>query len=260
MGGRHGPRVYPQRRMKSANPCSIHPKHLRNADALRRSRPGAETPSPNPTPRTGPESSAARFRTTPRDFVNPVDYRHPYDSMGRFAKALALRYDANRTRPAYYRQLRLIHNLSPGGPGEAVAGAMSCRRAGPIRCSYDASVAGGADSGLSLLPPTDAPGESLRADLPQTRASVMTPFGSIMPRRSMTRARAQFRRMRRGSPSSRGPWRVLRRARKAAFAQSTVRFVSLAASRTLFRAPYGPGDSMVGRRDLACFGVAAKAA
>jgi site-specific recombinase XerD len=29
--------------------------------------------------------------------------------MSRFAKALALRYDANRTRHAYYRQLRLVH-------------------------------------------------------------------------------------------------------------------------------------------------------
>ena len=29
--------------------------------------------------------------------------------MGRFAKALGLRYDANRTRHSYYRQLRLIH-------------------------------------------------------------------------------------------------------------------------------------------------------
>ena len=50
----------------------------------------------------------APIRTTPRDYVNPVDYRHPYESMDRFAKALALRYDANRTRHAYYRQLRLI--------------------------------------------------------------------------------------------------------------------------------------------------------
>src|SRR6185436_13714184 len=52
---------------------------------------------------------AATIRPPPRDFVNPVDYQHPYDSMNRFAKALALCYDANRTRHSYYRQLRLIH-------------------------------------------------------------------------------------------------------------------------------------------------------
>ena len=79
--------------MKSANPSHIHPKHLQNAAALRRNQPpasSAETPVPHP--------AAGRFRTTPRDFVNPVDYQHPYESMGRFAKALALRYDANLTR------------------------------------------------------------------------------------------------------------------------------------------------------------------
>jgi hypothetical protein len=40
--------------------------------------------------------------------VNPVDYNHPYPSMARFADFLALRYDANRTRHAYYRHLRLL--------------------------------------------------------------------------------------------------------------------------------------------------------
>lgn len=49
------------------------------------------------------------IRTTGREYVNPVDYRHPYDSMARFAQLLALHYDANRTRHAYYRQLRLMH-------------------------------------------------------------------------------------------------------------------------------------------------------
>jgi integrase/recombinase XerD len=49
------------------------------------------------------------IRTSAREYVNPVDYRHPYESMTRFADFLALRYDANRTRHAYYRQLRLIH-------------------------------------------------------------------------------------------------------------------------------------------------------
>ncbi|MGE3309223.1 MAG: hypothetical protein AB7O66_04570, partial [Limisphaerales bacterium] len=89
--------------MKNANPYSIHPKHLQNAMALRR----AKTQDPTGTP--VPPPAASTIRTTPRDFVNPVDYRHPFESMDRFAKALALRYDANRTRHAYYRQLRLIH-------------------------------------------------------------------------------------------------------------------------------------------------------
>lgn len=96
--------------MKNAYSNAIHPKHLQNARARRRAKSpdSAGTPVPPPT--------ATTIRTTPRDFVNPVDYRHPYDSMGRFAKALALRYDANRTRHSYYRQLRLIHehfNMDP---------------------------------------------------------------------------------------------------------------------------------------------------
>ena len=49
------------------------------------------------------------IRTTGREYANPVDYSHPYDSRARFAEFLALHYDANRTRHAYYRQLRLIH-------------------------------------------------------------------------------------------------------------------------------------------------------
>jgi site-specific recombinase XerD len=48
------------------------------------------------------------IRTTGRDYANPVDYRHPHDSMARFAEALSLRYDSNRTRHAYYRQIRLL--------------------------------------------------------------------------------------------------------------------------------------------------------
>ena len=89
--------------MKTPNPYSIHPQHLQNAKALQRAKTqdAAGTPTPPPT--------ASTIRTTPRDFVNPVDYQHPYDSLARLAKALALRYDANRTRHSYYRQLRLIH-------------------------------------------------------------------------------------------------------------------------------------------------------
>ena len=64
-------------------------------------------PIPNPNPWT--DEALATIRTTARDYVNPVDYEHPYPSMARFAQHLALRYDANRTRHSYYRQLRLIH-------------------------------------------------------------------------------------------------------------------------------------------------------
>ena len=96
--------------MKNAKIHAIHPNHLRNATALRRSK-VQEPPVPRP-----PRPPASTVRTTAKDLVDPTDYRHPYDSMGRFAKALALRYDARRTRHAYYRQLRLIHqhfNVDP---------------------------------------------------------------------------------------------------------------------------------------------------
>ena len=96
--------------MKNNHPYSIHPKHLQNARALKRARSqdSPETPTPPPAVPT--------IRTTPREYVNPVDYKHPYDSMDRFAKALALRYDANRTCHAYYRQLRLIHEHFSSDP------------------------------------------------------------------------------------------------------------------------------------------------
>jgi len=43
-----------------------------------------------------------------REYINPIEYHHPYASMGQYAAFLALRYDANRTRCAYYRQIRLV--------------------------------------------------------------------------------------------------------------------------------------------------------
>jgi site-specific recombinase XerD len=58
---------------------------------------------------THPHLHPNPIRTAAREYVNPVDYRHPCDSLARFAELLALRYDANRTRHAYYRQLRLLH-------------------------------------------------------------------------------------------------------------------------------------------------------
>jgi integrase/recombinase XerD len=88
--------------MKSTNPSSIHPRHLKNARALQRANAAARAATAPPPP-DGPV-----IRTTGREYVNPVDYQHPFDSLARFAQALALRYDANRTRHAYYRQLRLL--------------------------------------------------------------------------------------------------------------------------------------------------------
>ncbi len=62
----------------------------------------------NPT-KTNLNPNLPAIRTTGREYVNPVDYQHPYPCLARFADVLALRYDANRPRPAYYRQVRLIH-------------------------------------------------------------------------------------------------------------------------------------------------------
>lgn len=98
--------------MKRPKSSSPHPQHLENARARQRER--ARTAKRKPVPEAAQAASA--YRTTARDFTNPVDYQHPYASMGRFAQALALRYDANRTRHAYYRQVRLLHqhfNLDP---------------------------------------------------------------------------------------------------------------------------------------------------
>jgi integrase/recombinase XerD len=68
-----------------------------------------QKPTVQTHPNPNPNLNLATIRTTGREYVNPVDYRHPYASTARFAELLALRYDANRTRHAYYRQLRLIH-------------------------------------------------------------------------------------------------------------------------------------------------------
>ncbi len=73
----------------------------------------AGPPSPAPESRVGkwgPKASASSMiRSADRGYANPLDYRHPYESMARFAQFLALHYDANRTRHAYYRQMRLLH-------------------------------------------------------------------------------------------------------------------------------------------------------
>jgi len=65
-----------------------------------------------------PNPGPGRIRTTGRDYPNPVDYIHPYDSQGQFAQRLALRYDANRTRHAYYRQIQLIQDYVGCDPAQ----------------------------------------------------------------------------------------------------------------------------------------------
>lgn len=92
--------------MKSTNPSLTKPTHPPS--------PGSSSnigrkPNPKAGPDQPPSTPLAQFRTTAREFANPVDYRHPYPSMAQLADQLALQYDANRTRHAYYRHLRLIH-------------------------------------------------------------------------------------------------------------------------------------------------------
>ena len=73
-------------------------------------RSGHQTTLGAPESKWGPKpATPPGIRTSARDYANPVDYDHPYESMARFADFLALHYDANRTRHAYYRQLRLLH-------------------------------------------------------------------------------------------------------------------------------------------------------
>lgn len=90
--------------MKSTNDSSTGNSNTNNQDGV------GTKPSPKPS-KWGPKPSLPPdIRTTSKEYKNPVDYRHPYDSMARFADFLALHYDANRTRHAYYRQVRLLHD------------------------------------------------------------------------------------------------------------------------------------------------------
>lgn len=52
---------------------------------------------------------------------DPLGYRHPYDSMRRYAQLLALRHDSAWTRHSYYRAMRLVHEhygVDPATLGE----------------------------------------------------------------------------------------------------------------------------------------------
>ena len=70
------------------------------------------------TPRRRRRSSSER--TGPAfEPIDPVLYRsHPHASMERFARFLGLRYERARTRHAYYRDMRLLHEHFGSDPGE----------------------------------------------------------------------------------------------------------------------------------------------
>lgn len=70
-------------------------------------------------------TTEAGYQKLPRDFRplagraqrDPIDYdSHPYESMKRFAGFLALRFNTPRTRHAYYRQMRLLHEFCRRDP------------------------------------------------------------------------------------------------------------------------------------------------
>lgn len=102
--------------MKSTNTASTETTTDNHSS---RSVPGSTIePTPPVEDRTTRPAASPHIRRTARDFANPVDYRHRYESLGRYADFLALRYDANRTRHAYYRHLRLIQEYFDRDPGE----------------------------------------------------------------------------------------------------------------------------------------------
>lgn len=86
-----------------------------------------KTPAKTSAKSTDERTDEANYQKLPpglRPFAgsaqrDPLHYdSHPYPSMLRFAKHLALHFDAPRTRHSYYRQLRLIHEQSQCDPGE----------------------------------------------------------------------------------------------------------------------------------------------
>ena len=107
--------------MKSTNPSSTGDANINTTQESTRGRDPSTPPG---------------IRTTGREYENPVDYQHPYPSMSQFADFLALRYDANRTRHAYYRQIRLIHEHVATDPvaiteAQAPASSMSLKTLSP---------------------------------------------------------------------------------------------------------------------------------
>lgn len=96
-------------------------RHQRQAKTPAPKSPPAKTPAPDE------RTDEANYQKLPpglRPFAgvgqrDPLYYdSHPYPSMLRFAKHLALHFDAPRTRHSYYRQLRLIHEQAQCDPAE----------------------------------------------------------------------------------------------------------------------------------------------
>lgn len=89
----------------------------------------AKTPAPKTPQAKAPDERTheANYQKLPpglRPFAgssqrDPLHYdSHPYPSMLRFAKHLALHFDAPTTRHSYYRQMRLIHEQAQCDPAE----------------------------------------------------------------------------------------------------------------------------------------------
>lgn len=74
----------------TTSPLSAASLYTTPPDAVQRMHPGVQTRSGRP-------------------YADPVSYDHPWPSMAEYARFLALRYEALRTRHAYYRDLRLLH-------------------------------------------------------------------------------------------------------------------------------------------------------
>ena len=112
------------------NNNNTNPDNQPNQTPNRRQRQAKTPPAKTPTTKTpAPDERTheAGYQKLPpglRPFAgstqrDPLHYdTHPYPSMLRFAKHLALHFDAPRTRHSYYRQMRLIHEQSQCDPAE----------------------------------------------------------------------------------------------------------------------------------------------
>ena len=107
--------------MKNNN--STNPDNQPNQNPNRGKRQAKKLAPKKPDTRT----DEAGYQKLPHDYRppagraqrDPLDYdSHPYPSMLRFAKHLALYFDAPRTRHSYYRQMRLVHEQAGCDPAE----------------------------------------------------------------------------------------------------------------------------------------------
>ncbi len=95
---------------------NTNPDNQPNQTPNRRQRQAKKPAAGNPGDRTD-EAGYQKLPHALRPFAgcaqrDPLDYdSHPYPSMLRFAKHLALHFDAPRTRHSYYRQLRLLNYI-----------------------------------------------------------------------------------------------------------------------------------------------------